>query len=188
MRNGLTPNSPGLSGGRDASAASSPDPGLCVTVISTTQEGTTAALNAARWLGKNLEARITLLTMEVVPFHLPLDQPPLALEFTTDHQCSVTLGSNAEEKAVINRVYLCRDPEGDLSSVLRRRALVVIGGRRRWWLSSEERLERALRRLGHHVIFIDVADKMDPASNRRSAVFLGSSQFHNQAGGAQSSW
>lgn len=175
--------------GRDnASRMSSSGPRLCVTVISTTAEGTTAALNAARWLAKDLEARITLLKMEAVPIRVPLDKPPVALDFTTTQQHSLVLRSSAREEDVTIRICLCRGRDDGLQRVLRRRALVVIGGRRRWWLSSEERLERGLRRMGHHVIFIDVDHETNCTSRSSSPLFPGSGtgQFQKQAGVAES--
>jgi hypothetical protein len=142
-------------------------PGLCITVIPTTEEGTAAALRAARGLAKDLDATITLLKMEVVPTHFPLYRPPGSLHCTIMQQHSLVLQSGAREEDVAIRIRLCRDLENGLRRVLRRRALVVIGGRRHWWLSGEERLEKSLRRLGHHVIFIDVDDKADLTSRSR---------------------
>jgi hypothetical protein len=91
-----------------------------------------------------------------------------------------------EEQAKV-RICLCHDLEGDLQRVLRRRALVLIGGRRHWWPTSEERLEKALRRLGHHVIFIDAGQKAGRASQGALQRSLGSDvgQFNKQVGAAQ---
>ena len=175
-------------GGDSGSRAWSSSPRLCVTVIATTAEGTTAALNAARWLAKDLDAKIALLKMEVVPLHFPLDKPPVSLDFTTKQQCSLALGSSAREEDVTIRICLCRDRDGGLQRVLRRCALVVIGGRRHWWLSREERLEKALRRLGHHVIFINVGHKTDRISHSSFSLPLGSGtgQFQKQIDAAES--
>jgi len=143
----------------DASRTSSLGTRLCVTVIATTPDGTTAALNAARSLAKDLDAKIALLTTEVVPIRFALDNPPVSLEFTMKQQCSLVLRSSAKEEDVTIRICFCRDRDTCLRLALRRRALVVIGGRRHWWLSSEERLEKSLQRQGHHVIFVDVHHK-----------------------------
>jgi hypothetical protein len=162
-----------------------------VTVISTTEEGTTAALNAARWLAADLDARITLLKMEVVPIRFPLYRPPVSLKFTIKQQHSLVRQSGAREEDVDIQIRLCRDCDSGLQRVLRRRALVVIGGKRHWWLSGEEGLERVLRRLGHHVIFVDVGQKPDRTSHsNRFQVSLGSraGQFHKQEGASESIW
>jgi hypothetical protein len=166
-------------------------PALCVTVIATTEEGTTAALNAARWLATDLDARITLLKKEAAPIRLPLDRPPVSLEFTINQQHSLVRRSSAREKDVEIQIRLCRDCASGLQRLLRRRALVVIGGKRHWWLSGEERLERALRRLGHHVIFIDVGQETDwtsPSNSFPVSPGSGAKQFRKQEGDAKSFW
>jgi len=52
-------------------------------------------------------------------------------------------------------LYLCRDRQETLLSVLKPHSLVVVGGRRRrwWWPTSEEGLAKMLLRAGHEVIF-----------------------------------
>jgi hypothetical protein len=186
MRKRPIPNFKESSGVDRVSHASSLDPKLCVTVLATTPEGTKAALNAATWLAKDLEARVTLLAMQVVPNLLPVDKPPVSLDFTTKQQQSLVLASGAKEEDVDIRICVCRDRDSGLLRALRRRTLVVIGGKRHWWLSSEERLERSLRRLGHHVIFIDVGHRADRTSP--DSVLLsfgrGSGQFQTRASAA----
>src|ERR1700736_6196047 len=93
----------------DASRKSSSGPRLCVTVIATTPDGTTTALDAARSLAKDLDAKIALLATEVVPMRFPLDKPPVSLEFTMKQQCSLVLRSSAREEDVTVRLCLCRD-------------------------------------------------------------------------------
>jgi hypothetical protein len=191
MRKKHTPDFAGLRGGQDASQPCSSGPGLCVTVISTTHEGTASALSAARWLGKDLKARITLLSIEIVRDDSSLDQPPLAMDFPARHTNSLASRSIAQEEDVTARVCLCRNREGDLQRILRRRALVVIGGRRHWWLSGEERLEKALLRLGHHVIFVDCRRKTDRTWLGTFPPFLdsGTDGFRERAGSEEwKSW
>lgn len=172
---------------RDQASPALSGPELCVTVIATTEEGTTAALNAAWWLATDLDARITLLKMETVPIRLPLYRPPVSLRFTINQQHSLMRRSVAREEDVDVQIRLCRDIDSGLQRLLRRRALVVIGGRRHWWLSSEERLERTLRRLGHHVIFIDVGQKAKQTSHSNSlpiSLGSGAGQFRMREGAA----
>jgi hypothetical protein len=149
----------------DVSSTSSSGARLCVTVIATTAEGTTSAPNEARRLARDLDAHITLLKIEVVSLRFPLDKTPASLDFTIKQQCSLVLRSSARDEDVTIRTCLCRNQEACLRSALRRRALVVIGGRRHWWKSREERLEMALHRLGHHVIFADVDRRSNGVRN-----------------------
>jgi hypothetical protein len=154
-----TPNFQEARASDDVPGTSSSGVRLCVTVIATTAEGTTSALNEARRLARDLDAHITLLKIEVVPLRFPLDKPPVSLDFIIKQQCSLVLRSSAREEDVTIRTCLWRDQEDWLRRELRRRALVVIGGSRHWWMSREERLEGTLHRLGHHVIFVDVDQK-----------------------------
>jgi hypothetical protein len=183
-----TPNFPESHGGDDGSGMLPSEPGLCVTVISTTPDGTIAALNAARCLAKDLGARITLLKMEVVPLRIPLDEPPVSLDFVTKQECSRVLQSSAREVDVTIRTCLCHDRDLCLRRLLRRRALVVIGGRRRWWASREEKLEQILCRLGYHVIFINGGHKQNriPHFNIPVRSANGAFQLQRQFGGAKS--
>ena len=50
------------------------------------------------------------------------------------------------------QVYLCRDLTETIRQVLKPESVVVIGGQKHWWPAREEKLARALRRDGHHVI------------------------------------
>lgn len=161
--------------------------GLSVTVMATTEKGTTAALNEARRLAMDLNAHITLLRMEIVPRRFPLDKPPVSLDVTTKQQCSLVLQSSAREQDVTIRTCLCRDRDLSLQRVLRRRALIVIGGRRHWWLSREERLEKVLRGMGHHVIFIEVRSQTHRTSRSRYPIAVGdrTGPFRKQVSGAE---
>jgi hypothetical protein len=183
-----TPNFQEARASDDVSGTSSSGTRLCVTVIATTAEGTTSALNEARRLARDLDAYITLLKIEVVPLRLPLDKPPVSLDFAIKQQCSLVLRSSAREEDVTIRTCLCRDQEACLRSALRRRALVVIGGSRHWWMSREERLERALNQLGHHVIFVDVDHRSDWSSQSNSPLPIDSdtSQFRSRGAAAES--
>jgi hypothetical protein len=166
MKEGLKSNLPGFSGGNFSSREPSSNPGLCVTVISTTPVGTAAALNAAKWLGKDLGARITVLSIEFVQSHESPDQPPLISDCLPlpNYLCGSSSGPQAQD--VEFRICHCHDLEGDLPRILRRRALVVLAGKRRWWSTREQNLESALQRLGYHVIFIDIGSKPHQGSNK----------------------
>jgi hypothetical protein len=130
---------------------------LRVTVIYTSQEGTLAALKTAHDLARNLGLRVALMMIKAVPFHFPLDRPPVPVDFLERLQLAVVseLGIDAEEVSL--ELYLCRDRKQCMQSVLAPRALVVIGGRRDWRAPRQERkLEQLMRTLGHHVIFVNL--------------------------------
>ncbi len=133
---------------------------LRVTVIYTSQEGTIAALKTAHDLARNLGLRVVLMMIKVVPFHFPLDRPPVPVDFLERLQLAVVSESGIDAEEVSLELYLCRDRKQCLQSVLAPRALVVLGGRRDWRAPRQERkLEQLMRTLGHHVIFVNVKSK-----------------------------
>jgi hypothetical protein len=130
---------------------------LRVTVIYTSQEGTIAALKTAYDLARNLGLRVALMMIKVVPFHFPLDRPPVSVDFLERLQLAVVSESGIDAEEVSLELYLCRDRKQCLQSVLAPRALVVIGGRRDWRTPRQERkLEQLMLALGHHVIFVNL--------------------------------
>jgi len=126
---------------------------LNIDVVFTSMEATAAALQQAAEMASRLAARITLVAPQVVPHPLPLERPPVLLEWNERR-----LRAIAEESPVETRVqiYLCRDPVRTLCAVLKPHSVVVVGGRKRWWCPAwEGKLSRVLRRAGHAVIFAE---------------------------------
>jgi len=135
---------PGLSAG---------NPLLEVTVVFTSVAATIAALRRAGALAHRLHARIKLVAPQVVPFPLPLESPPVLVDFN-ERRFRVIASESRVETSV--QIYLCRDRFETLKYVLAPHSLVVIGGRKRWWRTREERLARRVRRAGHEVIFTEM--------------------------------
>jgi hypothetical protein len=129
------------------------DSQLNVSVIFTSVDATLAALReAGRLLGsqaRSLGGRITLIVPQIVPYPLPLNSPPVLVDFN-ERRLRVIASDCRVETSVC--VYLCRDPLEILRSVLKPHSLVVVGSRRRWWPTAEKRLAAKLRSAGHEVI------------------------------------
>lgn len=124
---------------------------LNISVVFTSIESTLAALKEAGSLANGLAARLTLLVPQVVPYVLPLESPPMLVEFS-ENRFRVIASKSPVETSV--HIYLCRDKAQTLISVLRPASIVVIGGCRRWWWPTrDEVLARKLCRAGHEVIF-----------------------------------
>ena len=124
---------------------------LNVSVVFTSVAATLSALKKAGTLASSLGAHITLLVPQVVPYPLPLESPPVLLDWN-ERRFRVMASESPVETMV--RLYLCRDRFQTLQAVLKPRSLVVVGGRRRWWWPTwEEALAKTLRRAGHEVIF-----------------------------------
>jgi hypothetical protein len=123
---------------------------LNISVVFTSVESTLASLKEAGTLASSLGARITLVVPQVVPFPLPLESPPVLVEFNERRFREIANYSPVETKVHIN---LCRDALQTLTSVLRPGSIVVLAGRKRWWPIREKKLARQLRRAGHEVVF-----------------------------------
>ena len=131
-----------------------PDRQLSISVVYTSFEATLAALEQAGVLANSLAARLTLLVPQVVPHVLPLESPPVLVEFNENRFRAIASQSPVETSV---KIYLCRDKARALTSVLCPASIVVMSGRRRWWWPTrDEVLARALRRAGHEVIFKEV--------------------------------
>ena len=123
---------------------------LEVIVVFTSDAATSAALKRAGVLASKLSAHITLLVPQIVPYPLPLESPPVLLDFSERRFAEIAAVSPVETMV---RLYLCRDLFETIPAVLDQHSLVVIGGRKRWWPTREGGLARRLRRAGHEVIF-----------------------------------
>ena len=136
----------------DEPVAAEPNSKLNIAVIFTSIESTLSALRKAGTLANCLHACITLVVPQIVPYPLPLTNPPVLLDFT-ERRLRVIAGESPVETAV--RIYLCRDRVDALGSALKPHSLVVIGGSKTWWPTPEKRLARQLRRAGHQVVFAE---------------------------------
>ena len=129
-----------------------PDSRLDVAVVFTSADATIAALRRAGALASSLGARIVLLVPQIVPFPLPLNSPPVLIDFSERRFREIARASGIDTAV---RIYLCRDRLEMLSVVLKPRSLVIVGGRKRWWRTAEKRLARKLRQAGHEVLFAE---------------------------------
>ena len=123
---------------------------LNIAVVFTSVDATLAALKEAGNLANSLGARITLVVPQVVPYPLPLESPPVLVEFN-ENRFRVMASKNPVETSV--HIYLCRNRFETLTSVLKPGSIVVLGGRKRWWPTKDETLARQLRRAGYEVLF-----------------------------------
>ena len=126
------------------------DQKLNIAVVFTSVESTLAALKEAGNLANSLGARIKLVVPQVVPYPLPLETPPVLVEFN-ENRFRVIASESPVETSV--QIYLCRDRFETLTSVLQPGSIVVLGGKKRWWPTKDELLARQLRRAGHEVVF-----------------------------------
>ena len=128
-------------------------PELHVTVVYTSAAATIAALRKASALADCLRARITLVVPQIVPYPLPLESPPVLLDFSESLLRQVAVESSVETMV---RIYLCRDRLDTLTTVLTPCSLVLIGARKCRWPTRERILAWQLRRAGHEVVLTEM--------------------------------
>jgi len=145
-------NRTAIGAGRDA-------PRLRVNVIATTEARTIAALRTAAGLATNLGAQITLIAVEIVPWHLSLHRPPVPVVFLERKLCGLVCKAGIVEEEVRIQLCLCRDQHDTLRKVVRPHSLVVTGGQNRWWSRRGRNLGKFLSGLGHQVIFAEAAPR-----------------------------
>jgi hypothetical protein len=126
-----------------------PDSRLNISVVFTSIGLTLAALREAGKLASCLGAGILLLVPQVVPYPLPLESPPILLDWNESRFRDIADGTGVE---TLVRIYLCRDRLQAVRAVLSAGSIVVVGCQKSWWPTSEKRLARQLRQSGHAVI------------------------------------
>ncbi|HET9216567.1 MAG TPA: hypothetical protein VFR18_06285 [Terriglobia bacterium] len=124
---------------------------LKVHVVFTNAAETLHALKCAASLCASLPAAITLLLPLTVPYPLPLEESPVALDFIC-RRISELVGAVGATSGFTAYVYLCRNPIETVLKVLGAHALVMIGLRHRWSLGKSRRMARILRQNGHEVV------------------------------------
>jgi len=121
---------------------------LRVFVPHTTFELTRTALTAIAEFSRNLDARVTLVAVMVVPFPLPLDHPDVAPEFLEQR---LTEAAREIDARVDVQIVVARERDIGLEQVIPPGSLVVVATKKRLWLTVERRLARSLARAGMSV-------------------------------------
>ena len=125
---------------------------LEITVIFTSTEATLAAIDRVGVLLSGLGGRISLVDAEIVPYPLPLDNPPVALDFTERRLVAI---ANQSMFDVTVSMYLCRSRLEALLAVLKRSSIVIIGcggcGRYMW----EKKVAKELQKAGIQTILLE---------------------------------
>lgn len=125
---------------------------LHITVVFTSVDSTLHALREAGKLASRLNAALTLIVPQIVPYPLPLSSPPVLLDFT--ERCFRVLAGESPVETTV-RIYLCRERDAMLRAALEPRSLVVIAAPKHWWPTADKATVRRLRREGHEVLFIE---------------------------------
>jgi hypothetical protein len=133
-----------------APAAKSAD--LQIVIPHRTPELTRAALKYAAGLADDLDVRLRLLDIHVVPWGVPLDEPAVNPKYLARKIRSLAQESTLPVSA---EVVYARDWEVGLRRSLGPGSLVLMPIKRSWWRTSDKRLAARLRKLGHQVIWVE---------------------------------
>jgi hypothetical protein len=125
---------------------------LQVVIPHRSPELTRAALKYASGLSHDLDVRLRLIDVHVVPYGVPLDEPTVDPKYLGRRIRNLARESTQPVSAEI--VY-ARDWEQGLRRVLSPGSLILMAIQRSWWRTSEKRLAARLRKLGHQVIWVE---------------------------------
>jgi hypothetical protein len=143
------------------------DPGrLCIHVVFTTAEGTIAALRSAASWAASLGAEIRLLVTEVVYYRYSLEIPPVSPDFLRDRCIALIEAAQLDPRSIKLEIYFCRKQMQCLQLTLMPHSIVVIGTMKRWWTNREQKLERALKLLGHDVFLVNATSSICKSHSR----------------------
>jgi hypothetical protein len=122
-----------------------------IIIVFTDAHGTKAALTAADRLVHGLDLRLTLIIARIVPYPLPLQCPPVPVEFVEREMVELARGLDAE---ITIHILLCRNRNEAVRRALRRESLVVMGTGNIRSRFDHRNLVRLLRAEGLRLILV----------------------------------
>ena len=125
---------------------------LQVVIPHRSPELTRSALKYAGSFAADLNVRLRLIDVHVVPYGVPLDHPTVNPKhlYRRIHQL-------AQESAlpISAEVIFARDWEQGFRRALAPGTLVLMAMKRSWWPNKDKRLAARLRKQGHQVVWVD---------------------------------
>jgi hypothetical protein len=127
-------------------------PDLQVVIPHRSPELTRSALKYAATLAMDLNIRLRLIDVHVVPYGVPLDAPTVDPRHLARRVRSLAMES---ELPISAEVIYARDWEQGLRRALAPGSLVLMAMKRSWWPNKDKRLAARLRKLGHQVMWVE---------------------------------
>lgn len=127
-------------------------PDLQVVIPHRASELTRAALKYAAALAMDLNVRLRLIDVHVVPYGVPLDAPTVNPKHLQRKIRQLAQESNLPISAEI--IY-ARDWEQGFKRALAPGSIVLMAMRRSWWPTKDKRLAARLRKIGHQVMWVE---------------------------------
>jgi len=122
---------------------------LDIVVLYTSEELAAAALLRAEELAHGMKLRVRLVCAQMVPYPLPVDQPPINLQYLKSELERVSDRCSLE---VQGEIVLARDMQTALKSALKPNSVVVLASHCRFWQTKEESLRKECIKAGHEVV------------------------------------
>jgi len=127
-------------------------PDLQIVIPHRSPELTRSALKYAATLTRDLNVRLRLIDVHVVPYGVPLDAPTVDPRHLARRVRSLAMQS---ELPISAEVIYARDWELGLRRALAPGSLVLMAMKRSWWPTKDKRLAARLRKLGHQVMWVE---------------------------------
>ena len=127
-------------------------PDLQIVIPHRSPELTRSALKYAATLTRDLNVRLRLIDVHVVPYGVPLDAPTVDPRHLARRVRSLAMQS---ELPISAEVIYARDWELGLRRALAPGSLVLMAMKRSWWPTKDKRLAARLRQLGHQVMWVE---------------------------------
>ncbi len=113
---------------------------------------TKAALKYASTLAGDLNVRLRLIDVHVVPYGIPLDEPDVNPKHMERKLRSL---AQETELRVSAEVVYARDWEQGFRRALAPGSVILMAIQRSWWRTKDKRLAARLRKLGHQVVWVE---------------------------------
>jgi hypothetical protein len=125
---------------------------LQVVIPHRSSELTRSALKYAATFAADLNVRLRLIDVHVVPYGVPLDHPTVSPQHLARR-----IRQLAQESAVpiSAEVIFARDWEQGFRRALAPGSLVLMAMKRSWWPNKDKRLAARLRKQGHQVVWVE---------------------------------
>jgi hypothetical protein len=126
--------------------------GFEVGVLFTSASETLRALKMAQTMAAELNARISLIYVQVVPYPLPLEHSPVDARFLSHRLRSI---ADQAGLPIEIQIFFGRDVLDTLDAALGPETVLIAGHEHPGWFSSEQRLIKRLLKQGHSVILAE---------------------------------
>lgn len=115
-------------------------------------ELTRAALKYAAALAMDLNVRLRLIDVHVVPYGIPLDAPTVSPKHL---QRKIRQLAQESQLPISAEVIYARDWEQGFKRALAPGSLVLMAMKRSWWPTKDKRFAARLRKQGHQVVWVE---------------------------------